>query len=111
MLVYDIEMEKKLKLQENLNALIGSGGITLTVAARKAKMNKSTLHNYMNGVVPRGLKSLVMLSEVLRVSPSVLLFGNVLDEKNELSLNSFKEGRFEIIVKPLEIKGRNDELP
>lgn len=114
--IYENKMDKKIKLQENLNALLGSGKVSLTVAARRAKMNKSTLHGYMNGVVPRTIKNLILLSDVLKVSPSTLLFGDVNSKNNDSKksvkahFNGFKEGRFEVTIKSLEIEDE-DELP
>lgn len=85
------------KLAENLTKLMESKKLTITTAARRVGMNKSTLHNYCNGVVPRHLRKLKKLAELFGVPLEELMFGP--KENRPYSLGEEIEGRFEIIVK------------
>jgi transcriptional regulator with XRE-family HTH domain len=63
-------------------------------------MNKSTLHNYCNGVIPRNLMKLQELADLLGVTLSELASGKA----QASALPSFPEDleeRFEVTIKRL----------
>lgn len=90
--------EQKIKLAENLDRLMAAKGLTVTATARKIGMNKSTLHNYCNGVVPRHLPKLKELADLLEVTLHELLFSSQ-QSLNKTSVQAPLEGRFEITIK------------
>lgn len=89
---------QKIKLAENLNRLMSSKKLTVTSAARKVGMNKSTLHNYCNGVIPRNLPKIKELADLLEVSLSELIFGNESEPAN-INLSDGIEGKFEVTIR------------
>lgn len=96
----------KIRLQKNLNFLLKEQGRPLSKVAALSQMNKSTLHGYLNGVIPKSLLSLVELSKTLGVEPKDLLFGE-LSESAKVEETPFLGGRFEITIKPLP-EGRDE---
>jgi transcriptional regulator with XRE-family HTH domain len=96
-----MKAEQKMKLAENLKKLILSKNMTVTSASRQIGMNKSTLHNYCNGVVPRNLLKIKELADLLDVSLNELVYGtsSKIDSPSE---KEGIEGRFEIVVRRLE---------
>lgn len=93
--------EQTVKLAENLERLMKSKGLTITAVATKIGMNKSTLHNYCNGVVPRNLVKIKELADLFGVSLSSLLFGEEKQSSTEIS-GSGIEGRFEVVIRRIE---------
>lgn len=89
---------QKIKLAENLNRLMASQKLTVTSAARKVGMNKSTLHNYCNGVIPRNLPKIKELADLLEVSLSELIFGHE-SESTNVNLSDGIEGKFEVTIR------------
>lgn len=90
----------EVKLQRNLNFLLKGQGRSLSKLASLSGMNKSTLHGYSNGVLPKSLLSLVTLAHNLGVSPADLLFGEV--QKGNLNpTQPIIGGKFELILRPL----------
>lgn len=55
------EIMPKLPLQKNLTRLLN--GQNISRMASRARMNKSTLHGYLNGIEPRALQGLNRLAE------------------------------------------------
>jgi transcriptional regulator with XRE-family HTH domain len=96
-----MKMDQKIKLAENLKNQMASRNLTITTVARQIGMNKSTLHNYCNGVVPRNLIKIKELADLLEISLSELVFGS----NAEGLASEFEdgiEGRFEVIVKRIQ---------
>lgn len=92
----------KIRLQENLKILLKEQGRPLSRVASLSQMNKSTLHGYMNGVVPKSLVSLVGLAKTLGVDPRDLLFGDLSFQEKRRGEKALIVGeRFEVIIKPL----------
>ncbi len=89
------ELEKN--FSENLKYLIARKNLTLTSAARKVGMNKSTLHNYCNGVIPRNLMKIKELADLLGVSFNELL--SVDRQINMEALSHQLNGRFEVSIR------------
>lgn len=98
--------ENKIKFAENLNRLMAKKNLTVTSVSRKIGMNKSTLHNYCNGVMPRNLPKIKQLADLLEVSLVELLF-SAPDESKVVNLNQSIEGKFEVTIKRIDplIKG------
>lgn len=92
----------KIRLQENLRFLLKEQSRPLSRVASLSQMNKSTLHGYLNGVIPRSLLSLVELAKTLGVDPRELLFGDLSQEERRGGDKTLLIGeRFEITIKPL----------
>lgn len=88
----DINLE--IKLAENLQKVLQDRKISVTALAKQIGMNKSTLHGYCNGVVPRNLLKLHQLAAALDVPFIELVFGH---RRERISSESLK-GRYELIV-------------
>lgn len=99
--------DQKIKLAENLSRLMTKRNLTVTLAAKKIGMNKSTLHNYCNGVVPRNLPKLKELADLLEVSLTELLFGSN-GETLKADFNQGIEGRYEIIIRKVDELAKGD---
>ncbi len=93
-----------ISLGANLKKLLVEKDISLHQLSRKTNINKSTLHNYLNGVHPQGLDALLKLTDFFQLSLEQLLFTE--DELRALSPKkptlAFTEGHFEITIKKVE---------
>ncbi len=90
---------KNIILDENLKNLLKENNITLTHLANKTGLNKSTLHNYCNGVRPRCLLALVRISEFFDISLDELIF----KEFSQIRINNSENFLcFEISIKPVQ---------
>lgn len=98
-------MSHSIFLAKNLIYLIKNQRRSLSQTAKNAKMNKSTLHGYMTGVVPRGVENLVLLAHELNVSPGQLLFEN-LSEFKKKDFESFlaSDVLFEVVLRPVQFR-------
>lgn len=89
------------KLAENLNKLMKKKNLSASTVARAVNMNKSTLHNYCNGVVPRNLQTLHNLAAYFEVTFQDLLFGaQQMVEPNKQAQNI--EGKYEITIRQID---------
>jgi len=61
-------------LKENLFSLMKRKKVSPAKLCRDLSLNKSTFHNYLNGVTPQGVESLVRLSMYFNLSLDELLF-------------------------------------
>jgi transcriptional regulator with XRE-family HTH domain len=100
-----MKTKQEIALAENLKRLMAEKRLTLTAVAKEVGMNKSTLHNYCNGVMPRNIVKIKELAEFLDVSLSDLLFDQT-SHREQKTTNStddrkeeFFKGTFEIIVR------------
>lgn len=98
--------DQKIKLAENLKKLMASKNMTVTSASRRIGMNKSTLHNYCNGVVPRNLLKIKELADLLEVPLDELILGPG-SEPQPMTLEEGVEGRFEITIKRVKMERRD----
>ncbi len=91
-----------IKLAENLKKIMKAKNLTITSTARKVGMNKSTLHNYCNGVIPRNLLTLKELADFLEIGLSDLIFES---HSATFSVQSGEtiEGRYEITIKRVNV--------
>jgi len=96
----EMESEREIRLSENLKKIMASKNLKVTVVARKVGMNKSTLHGYCNGVIPRNLRQLKLLADFLEISFSELIFGK---SGGAFSIRAIDplEGRYELTIKEL----------
>lgn len=93
--------DQNIQLARNLERLMRSHKLTITATAAKIGMNKSTLHNYCNGVVPRNLIKIKELADLFGISLNSLLFGENSVVDNELTSQAI-EGRYEVTVRRIE---------
>lgn len=96
----DPKDSKNFKFSQNLNHLIKTKNISQAALARKVGMNKSTLHNYCNGVLPQNLIKIKELSEFLGVPMTELLFGEN-PETVTVQIGGQIEGRFILTISKL----------
>lgn len=90
--------KQEIKLAENLKRILSEQNRSFTSTAKQVGMNKSTLHGYCNGVIPRNLTQLKDLAEFLEVSLTDLIFGRVNEEPKIRGGNAI-EGRYEVIIR------------
>jgi len=90
--------EQGIKLADNLKRIMKAKHLTITSTAREVRMNKSTLHNYCNGVIPRNLLKLKELADFLDVGLSELIFESPTGNVSVHAVESI-EGRYEITIK------------
>lgn len=67
--------KEDIKFAESLNNLMSNQNIRLSTLARKLSVNKSTLHNWQNGVLPSNLVALVKLALYFDLSLDELCLG------------------------------------
>jgi transcriptional regulator with XRE-family HTH domain len=91
--------QKTIRLSENLNQLLSDQNLTITSACKRIGMNKSTLHNYSNGVMPRNLIKLQNLADLLGVSLSELLLGEIPEPSDSLIKGEEIEEKFEVRIR------------
>ncbi len=91
-----------LYLQQNLKKLLSERDLSIHQLSRKTNINKSTLHNYLSGVNPQGIQTLLKLASFFEVSLEQLLFSpdHHLQIKNQVA--RFTEGHFEITIKKMD---------
>ena len=87
---------EKVFLAANLKKLTKDKKIKFNSLANELNMNKSTLHNYLNGSIPHSVLALKKLADFFGVSLDALVFSTL----DEHSPNSIKliEGRYELII-------------
>lgn len=95
-MIDNIKNKASLTLSRNINGLLAKKGMKQTHLAARVKINKSTLHNYANGVVPAGIVSLKKIADFFEMSLDELIF----DEKSpRIGNDSSDEEIFEIVLK------------
>ncbi len=92
--------------QKNLIFLIESSNFTMTTVAKKAGINKSTLHNYLNGVSLRPLKTVESLASFFKIPPEDLLYKDLgaTDIRTELQPTPTSSYSFEVTIKPVDME-------
>lgn len=90
---------QEIRLAENLKQLIKDKNESITSTAKKAKMNKSTLHNYYHGVIPRNLIAIKDLADFFDISINELVFGQNKETKQSQSTLGTIEGKYEITIR------------
>ncbi|MCB9094554.1 MAG: helix-turn-helix transcriptional regulator [Halobacteriovoraceae bacterium] len=88
-------------LSQNLQKYLQDQDLNLSQVSNKLKINKSTLHGYLNGAVPKHIISLKKLADYFGTTLDQLIFEDISTIKN---LNSKELIKFEIIIKSSEEK-------
>ena len=92
-------MEKEITLSKNLNELFKKRGLSVSVTAKRIGVNKNTLESYLNGVLPRGLVTLLKVADDLEISLSELVFG--FEDKTPEKTQSPLVGKYELTIKEI----------
>lgn len=66
---------KELKLAQNLHQQMMRNSLSISKLARIVGLNKSTLHNYCNGVVPSNIHSLKKIADLFGMTIDELIYG------------------------------------
>lgn len=100
-------MRKKLaiRLSDNLKRLLKQERASAATIANRLNINKSTLHNWENGVIPKSLVALVKLAEYFEVSLSSLVFES---DGERILHHSVIDGRYEITIKKIYPRGKHE---
>ena len=104
--VYDRKMgsEKPVELDKNLQRLLDRHHLSQNKVARELKINKSTLHNYINGILPQGLLPLLKICAFFEVSLDELVFGSVTPEEIDSMQPFLREEKYEVVIKRIQRK-------
>jgi transcriptional regulator with XRE-family HTH domain len=98
-----MKLKKTSQFKENLIYLLKDRKISLHQLSKKTNINKSTLHNYLNGVGPQGLDAMLKLTHFFDISIEELVYGKDVKatgaKKSSLRIS---EGQFEITIKKVE---------
>ena len=98
-------MDQEITLSKNLEILLKQKSLSQTTIARKLSINKSTFHNYLNGIEPRSLITLLKIAKFFDVTLDQLVFGSPLpidtQQTKARHIDLSQEQRFEITIKPL----------
>lgn len=100
-MTYSMKNQPEIKLAENLRKIMAEKNIRVTTLANRVGMNKSTLHGYCNGAVPRHLLKIRQIADFLGVPFSELIFGKV-NEVATAKSNEGIEGRYEVVIRRLD---------
>lgn len=95
---------RQINLGSALKRLLEQRDLSLHKVSIDAKINKSSLHNYLNGVMPQGLVSLIKLSQFFNLGLDELVFGSSETETNTEEsdlkvLTVKKDEAYEITIK------------
>lgn len=71
----DIRLDINMRLKYQLRLYLEKRKLTASQLARIAKVPKQSVSDWMGGTIPRNLKHVKSIAEVLGVSLDVLLFG------------------------------------
>lgn len=74
----------------------------MTTVAKKAGVNKSTLHGYIEGVTPKAIVTVESLAHFFGVDPSELLYSDLKEGKARKKPPSGHEHRFEITIRAVD---------
>lgn len=92
----------EIALDKNLRALIARRLVKPSNVARELGMTKQTLHNYLYGVIPKSLLSLVRLAQFFETSLDELVFEKPLEFKTLPDGQNIPQRsmKFEITITP-----------
>lgn len=97
------------RLSQQLSKMIKDRGLSISQAALRVGMNKSTLHNYCNGILPRNIDSLLRLAQFLDTTLDQLLL-EPQDETDKALPPQCNQSEFiagEYIVSIRKVRGKN----
>ena len=84
---------------ENLRRFMENEGLSQHQLAKKLNMNRSSLHNYLNGILPQGLISMIKISQVFDISLDELIFGRRETRRGQSLSALAKEEKYEVTIK------------
>lgn len=90
----------KVRLAENLNRLMKEKKIAMSTTAKKTSINRSTLHSYCNGVIPKHVITVKKLADFFGVTFEELLFGYN-EAQSESKPSRRIEGQYVITIREL----------
>lgn len=96
-----MELNKKVRFKEIINQLMQREQLSLHAVAQATKVNKSSLHNYLNGVLPQGLPAMLKLSELFNVTLDELIFGVPIKKNISIQKSILQEEHYEITIKKI----------
>ena len=104
--------EKDKQFKDRLNDLLKRQGLSITEAAKRAKVSKKNLHNWSTGVMSTDYEGMSRVATVLGCSLEYLLLGK--DSKKNLldgyvRSRPIYDGLCEVIIRPLVPKGDDDD--
>ncbi len=102
-----MENEKSIRLTENLNRLLKKERRSTSAIAKELGINKSTLHNWKNGVLPQSLIALIKVAKYFQLEiPDLIFEKNRHQVLHQVSL----EEKYEIVIRKIESKkGKLDD--
>jgi len=108
--------KNSVRLAENLVALMTSRKLSISSTARRAKINKSTLHNLCNGVLPKGLATLAKLSDFFDTNLFDLIYNSNIDNSSpegdvqKSARETLIHGVYEVTIREINpAKNKKDE--
>jgi transcriptional regulator with XRE-family HTH domain len=104
-LMDDMRSEKRLRLSQNLRFHRKRKKAALSTVARELKIYQSTLHDWENEVLPKGLVALLRLSDYYGISLTELLFGSNERLVHQIILN----GTFAVNISQIMMENEEDE--
>lgn len=96
-------LNREIKIESYLKSLSTRRRISQVNLAKELNIPASTLHNYLYGVKPRGLKSMVEIANRLEISLDELVFGSKSEINSTPSTDSLLEGKYELIIQKKKI--------
>ena len=101
------KIKNDIYLAQNLRFLMKKNNVKMSTLASRAKVNPSTLHNYVHGVVPRHLMTIKRLADFFEVSSAEVLFC-CMEQGWREGTQEAAVIQFEIIVRPIQGGASND---
>ena len=94
--------KEEIRIRETLNRILKEKNLSISQAARQAGISKGTVHNYVNGVIPKSISNLKSLADFFEVSIVELILGQTASQPHAM-VSEF-EGRYEVVVKRISAK-------
>ncbi len=102
-----METEKPIRLTENLNRLLKKERRSTSSIAKELGINKSTLHNWKNGVLPQSLIALIKVAKYFHMEIPELIFDK---NKHQVLHQVSLEEKYEIVIRKIDSKkGKLDD--
>jgi len=70
------KLESEVKIKERLIVLLRKYEISQAEFSNMTQVNKSTIHGYLQGILPKGVISLIKISQTFNLSLDELVYGN-----------------------------------
>ena len=80
----------QVRVGKNLSVLMEGNNLAPATIAKKLSINRSTLHNWLNGTLPRGFMGFLKLANFFEVSLDELCYGDPNAPKQEKQQNEIK---------------------